>query len=313
MVITLALASTFFGQSSDQNFPTPITKSTIDASIKARDLGDARSTTYYYAFSGEQGDIFMNVSTKNFDGVIDVFATDGMRPLTKMVIFSEIGVSETGRLIYLRKPERLLLRVQGRSPDDNLATVRVKFGGNFVALNSDAADAVDAPIVTSDATADVLVNSVGTIIPTTKTERITKNQVEFPSKIDMTAERTALEKASKDARPDRSDRPSKRSETTGAVVADKVEKAKETAKKPKPKKAPLKETPLKVAKEPRPPVIDPLANIRLVIALKNGKSIERPLPEILRFSVDKGVLTVIANDGSIRRFQIIDVIKVTIE
>jgi hypothetical protein len=35
--------------------------------------------------------------------------------------------------------------------------------------------------------------------------------------------------------------------------------------------------------------------------------------EVLRFSVDKGVLTVISRDGSIGRYSILDVEKVTIQ
>src|SRR5438477_348479 len=82
------------------------------ATVKDRDMGDARLTTHFYAFIGDQGDIFVSVVTKNFSGDIDIFLVDGLRPLTKMVIYADGGVNETGRLIYLRKPEKLLLRVE---------------------------------------------------------------------------------------------------------------------------------------------------------------------------------------------------------
>jgi hypothetical protein len=58
---------------------------------------------------------------------------------------------------------------------------------------------------------------------------------------------------------------------------------------------------------------DPLANIHLVILFKDGGVIRRPMSEVFRFSVDKGVLTVIAKDGSIGRYSILEVTKVTIE
>ena len=61
------------------------------------------------SFDGEQGDIFLNLVSKNFNGDIDVFMLDGLRPLTKMVIYSDLSENETGRVIYLRKPEKLLL------------------------------------------------------------------------------------------------------------------------------------------------------------------------------------------------------------
>src|SRR5205085_1291034 len=113
---------------------TPITSSELIGVIKARDIGDARLTTYFYAFDGAQGDIFINVVAKNLSGDIDIFTVDSMLPLTKMVFYPDIDTTETGRLIYLRKPERLLLRVQGRPPGDDPATFKIRFGGSFIAL-----------------------------------------------------------------------------------------------------------------------------------------------------------------------------------
>jgi hypothetical protein len=46
---------------------------------------------------------------------------------------------------------------------------------------------------------------------------------------------------------------------------------------------------------------------------KDGTTIERPMSEVLRFTVDKGVLTVISKDGRIGRYSILDVAKVTIQ
>ncbi|HEX3102239.1 MAG TPA: hypothetical protein VHQ01_10620, partial [Pyrinomonadaceae bacterium] len=64
-VAALCLAFSVKAQSSDQNFPTPITSTELTGTIKARDIGDSRLTTYFFAFDGEQGDIFINVVTKN--------------------------------------------------------------------------------------------------------------------------------------------------------------------------------------------------------------------------------------------------------
>jgi len=50
-----------------------------------------------------------------------------------------------------------------------------------------------------------------------------------------------------------------------------------------------------------------------VIEMKDGKVVWRPMNEVLKFSVDKGVLTVIAKDGTITRYSIFDVAKVTIQ
>ena len=58
---------------------------------------------------------------------------------------------------------------------------------------------------------------------------------------------------------------------------------------------------------------DPLQNINLVILFKDGRTIQRPMSEVFRFSVDKGILTVISKDGTIGRYSILEVAKVTIE
>lgn len=167
----LTFAATGLGQSSEQTFPTAVTSKEIVGQIKSRDIGDSRLTTYFYAFDGVQGDVFINVVTKNFNGDIDIFTADNMRPLTKMVIYADNGLNETGRLIYLRKSEHLLLRIEGRSLNDDSATYRIKFAGTFVAL---AAQKVDqAPVIERIGSGDKTgskVNSVGTIIEVKPTQ-----------------------------------------------------------------------------------------------------------------------------------------------
>ena len=152
-------------QSSDQNFPTPITSNELSGTIKARDIGDARLTTYFFTFNGNQGDIFINVVTKNFNGDIDVFAVEGLRPLTKIVVYADSSDNETGRVIYLRKPEKILMRIQGRSPNDDPATFQIKFAGSF-APGEFTAETETPKLSESrkESNSDVIVNSVGTII-----------------------------------------------------------------------------------------------------------------------------------------------------
>jgi hypothetical protein len=64
-------------QSTNQSYPTAVTSNEISGAIKARDLGDARLTSYFYVFNGNQGDVFINVVANNFNGNIDVFTADG--------------------------------------------------------------------------------------------------------------------------------------------------------------------------------------------------------------------------------------------
>lgn len=166
LALGVMLAASIHGQSVSQDFPTPITANDISGIIKARDIGDSRLTTYYYALNGEQGDLFVNLVTRNFTGDIDIFTVNGLRPITKIVVYADYNESETGRAIYLRKPERLLLRVQGRSPNDDEASFRLKFAGSFVAMRSeDVPTGPEMPKVSQETVGSVRVNAVGTILP----------------------------------------------------------------------------------------------------------------------------------------------------
>jgi len=156
--------SAVFAQSTSQSYPTPVTTNEISGTIKPRDIGDSRLTDYFYTFGSNQGDVFINVVTTNFNGDIDIFNADGLKSITKIVVYADSSVNETGRVIYFRKPEKLILRVEGRTPNDDAATFKIKFAGSFVA----AADAKSAepqlPEIASSNQTDVRVNSVGTII-----------------------------------------------------------------------------------------------------------------------------------------------------
>ena len=162
-LLIVLLASTLAAQSTDQNFPTPVRDSEISGAIKARDVGDARLTSHFYTFQGGQGDLFINVQTTNFTGDVDVYVIPGLRPLTKMVMYADGTGSETGRVIYLRKPETILLRISGRTPGDEEATYRIKFAGSFVASRVQG-EVPELPRVDSDTQSNIRVNSVGTII-----------------------------------------------------------------------------------------------------------------------------------------------------
>lgn len=318
-------------QSSDQNFPTPVTTNNLSGAIKSRDVGDSRLTTYYFTFTGNQGDIFVNVVTTNLNGDIDIFAADGLRPLTKIVVYADSSDNETGRVIYLRKTEKIILRIQGRSPNDDAATFQIKFAGSFLAsTETEPTDEPKLPEVKRNENSDVIVNSVGTIIgvkpkPTPEPKPNVAEKVEEPKTVEE--KNQTEEKIAEQTEPD----PEKKVEV---VVTDNLEKTEETkqaetvaeTEKPKtktleiiretpeePKKAKkekVKKNKEKVKKEPVP---NPLENIRLVVLLKDGGSIERPMSEVVKFGVEKGVLTIVNKNGSISRFSILDVAKVTIE
>ncbi len=202
--VALMLAGIFsiFAQSIDQNYPTPISSNEISGKIAARDLGDSRLTGYFYTFDGRQGDVFLNVTTTNFNGDIDVFTADNLRPLTKITVYADAAASETGRVFYLRQPLKLILRIEGRTPNDDAATFQIKFAGSFAASTA-APETVAEPEVKANNQTDIRVNSVGTIIEVKPkpmpTPREVIAKVEKPPKAVENAE--SVEKVKKSKRP----------------------------------------------------------------------------------------------------------------
>ena len=336
-------------QSTDQNFPTPLRTNEISGVIKARDIGDSRLTSHFYTFEGGQGDLFINVQTSNFSGDIDVYVVPGLRPLTKMVVYADSPTSETGRVVYLRKPETILLRIEGRTPGDAEATYRIKFAGGFLA--SKAPDAPELPKVSSDTQSNVRVNSAGTIIEvipkqtpaskespapevderTANTERVAESKT--PADAEPKAEQPVAEiappkqevvvtdplaESSKATTPPRRNNRARKNRPAKLPVDEKpVEspagepKSEETAVAPaKPAASPKRTAKPKVERTEEP---DPMENVRLVIRFKNGSVIERPMTEITRFSVERATLTVISKNGTTGRYSMIEVASVSIE
>lgn len=319
------------GQSSDVNFPTPLSSNKLTGTIRARDIGDNRLTTHYFVFNGTQGDLFVNVVSSNLDADIDVFSADGLIPLAKMIVASDAQANETGRLIYLRRPEKLILRIQGRTPNDLPASYQVSFGGSFVAITGE--ETQKAPVVESGVKGDVAVNSVGTILPQAKETTAPAKEVSTEEKRIEIAEakepRTDAIPPAEAESPKKADASETKATKTGkrnerrrpkVVVTENIEpKKEETAEAEKKKPAKRKKTTAQAKKKPdspkaeTPPAVDPLANVKLVILFKNGEKVEIGMPDLLRFTVDKGQLIVIRKTGSIDRYSMLEVAKVTIE
>jgi len=305
LLITAFFADRAAAQSRDQNFPTALTFSEVNGSVAARDIGDARLTTYFYTFDGGQGDIFMNVVTKNLSGDIDIFMADSMQPIAKVVVYADALSTETGRLIYLRKPARLMLRVQGRTPNDEPATFRIKFAGSFIALEGREVD--NTPTLDStgrDDSSGIRVNSVGTILE----RRAHRTEAELP--VSTPAEPTPS--AALPSRPVVPKDPPKSSELPPVIPAPDVRTVfgnrTRRSETPTPKADPRTSSPVTKTKP-----IDPMASIYLRVQLKDGGLVERVMSDVVRFGVDKGVLTIVNKGGKIERYQILNVEKLTIE
>ncbi len=291
--IALVISVTVAAQSNDANFPTQLRTNTVSGQIKPRAIGDSRLTTYYYAFNGDQGDIFVSVITKNFNGDIDVFAVSGMRQLTKLVIYSDGNLNETGRLIYLRKPEKLLLRVQGRTPGDDIATFQVKFGGSFLASTDSESEA--APTVA--------------VVP----EKVVEPKVEATKIPEKEKEEVAVVEKKPEAKPERKPKVEVGKEKTPTfekVLPEKKEVATKPPAKPKPKPATSTAKMPEITEKPTP---DPLAKYSLVILFKDGKKINKPMTDVERVTVEGVNLVVILKSGVISTYSLLTVEKFTID
>ena len=344
MILSLIVVN---GQSTNVDYPTPVTTNSISGRIKARDIGDSRLTVHYYVFEGKQGDIFLKIEAANLNGDIDIFYADNLRPLTKISLYAESAPVQTGREIYLRKSERLILKVEGRTPNDDPATYSIKFEGSFQSV---AANSVPkAPVIPQKTSENenenesgVKVNSVGTIIETapkptpTPKETVARNtsrrntNATTPQPVTTIKPKTTTSKTAKKTDTiDENDEPKK----PEVIVSENLPKTtetvkKETAAKPSSKSQPAKRTttttkktttakkepvPAKPKPNPAAELAKALENVRLVVEFKDGGKIERPMNDVLRFGVDKGILTIINKDGSIGRYSILDVVKITVE
>ena len=337
-LVLITAASAANAQSTNQDFPTAVTGNEIVCRIDARDLGDARLTSYYFVFDGMQGDLFLNAVVKNFSGDVDVFTQAGLRPLTKMVFYADLGETETGRVVYMRKPERLLLRVQGRSPNDESANIHIKFAGSFAAVES-VPEGPPVPKVERADAGSVRVNAVGTILPApspspTPAEAAEIAAAEEPAQREPEPEKEIRKEPAADEPKPASD------EKPAVVITEGIPPGKNIPARParstrrrdagRPRPQPEKKTAAVPAPADEKPPVEPgakakppptrkeqiaaaLEDVKLVILFKDGGRIERPMNEVLRFSVDNGVLTVISKNGSIGRYSILDVAKVSIE
>jgi len=122
-------------QSIDIAAPSPITSNQVLGRIDPRDLGDARLTDHFYAFTGVPGDLLITVEGLNLNGDVDVFTASGLRPLLKFSLYAETAAPVT-KSIYLRKREDMIIRVEARTPNDDPGNYRLRFSGAFEPITS---------------------------------------------------------------------------------------------------------------------------------------------------------------------------------
>lgn len=325
LAVLLTVALPVFAQSLDQNAPAPVRSNTVNGRIAARDLGDARLTDHFYAFTGTPGDLLITITSQNLNGDVDVFTAGTLRPLLHLTLYAEVS-SPVTKSIYLRKREDLVLRIEARSPNDDEGTYRVFFGGSFepIAGGPEISENEAAEPATSEAPGarkGRRVNSAGARIaepepPVTETAAAPTPEpspeakpIESPTSVEKPAETEESAKPSPPARISRRKAPPRRVGSTVRTPKPKTPQPTETARTTEPPRTTEPTTPPVEQPKPEP---EPEAGPRLVIETNDGTLINRPMSGVRRVTVENGQVVVVGKNGKIDRFLLANVVRMAI-
>jgi hypothetical protein len=309
-VVLVLIVRSVSAQSIDPNAPSPVRSNSVIGSIAARDLGDARLTDHYYAFTGTPGDLLITVNSRNLNGDVDVFTAGTLRPLLKLTLYAE-NTAPVTKGIYLRKREDLILRIEARSPNDDEGTYRLYFGGSF------------EPIIGGPVIAEAETPSTETTIPGgRKTKRVSSvgARIEEPEP-PVTEVATAAPTPQPTPEPTPEAKPVEKPATpekSPEAEAEKPAPARNTRgrgpanRRTTPR---VRETPPAPVEEPKPkpaPEPEPEVGPRLVIETNDGTLINRSMSTVRRVTVENGQVVVTGKDGKIDRILLANVVRMSI-
>jgi pyruvate/2-oxoglutarate dehydrogenase complex dihydrolipoamide acyltransferase (E2) component len=352
IVLFLLLVSLSGGaqaQSVDISAPSPVRTNEVMGRIVPRDLGDARLTDHYFAFTANPGDLMITVESSNLNGDIDVFTAVGLRPLLKFSVYAESS-APINKGIFLRRREDLILRVEARTPNDDEGTYQIRFGGTFQPI-AGGPFLAETETPTEDSAATTRrssdkktrrVSSVGARIyepepppaevaaaPTPEPTPEATPAEAAPATVEKTAE--AEGPKTTPARNARSRRPASRRTPTrsrpATETANKSSNEKATSGE-KPDEKPVSSSDSSSAtapgrsttarrnaargapNEPTPP--EPDAGPRLVIETADGTFIDRSMSTVRRVMVENGQVVVVGKDGKVQRVALSQVVRMSI-
>ncbi|HEV7680736.1 MAG TPA: hypothetical protein VGO68_01340 [Pyrinomonadaceae bacterium] len=336
IVLLLAICSSYgAAQSTDVAWPSPVRSNEIRGTISARDLGDPRVTDHFYAFTGLPGDVLITLDSLNLNGDIDVFTSSNLRPLLKFTVYAGTA-SPITKSIYLRKQEELILRVEGRTPNDDEATYRLHFGGAFEPITSgplaEHEDALQHSSVAEVSKGTKRVTSVGARIyepptevaetpkpeptPAVSNEPTPKPVTTARSTTRNTRPRRPVTRKTRPAQPPKD--ASKPDETVAKDVAkdETAEKTTVEDNEPKPTDVPerpaRRSKPARAAPKPAAPQETDDSGPRLVIETSDGTLVNRAMGSVRRVTIENGQVVVIGKDGKIQRIPLASVVRMTI-
>ncbi|MFN2500140.1 MAG: hypothetical protein ABR557_13745 [Pyrinomonadaceae bacterium] len=287
------LVSIVNAQSADITRPVPVSTNQVTASIAARDLGDARLTDHFYAFTGTPGDLLITVDSRNMNGDVDVFTAAGLRPLLKFSIYAG-GSEPITKSVYLRQRQDLILRVEARTPNDDDAVYRIHFGGAFESIAGGALRAENEDSSAQPGVTETLAGKKG--------RRVSS----VGARIEEPAEPEAVATASREPTP------------AEATVEIKPETPKTTTaeppaaeSRPAPRRRGMRRGTTARATTPEPEA-EPNTGPKLVIETNDGTLIERYMSSVRRVTVDSSLVVIIGKDGKIQRVLLANVVRMTI-
>jgi hypothetical protein len=330
------IAGTASAQSTDIAAPSAVRTNEVTGTIIARDIGDARLTDHYYAFTGTPGDLLVTVDSNNLNGDVDVFTSTGLRPLLKFSVYAGSS-SPVTKSIFLRRPQDLILRIEARTPNDDPGTYRLRFGGAFQAITTE-------PLLAETETVPAESTATETRSTTKKGRRVSSvgARIEEPPEPEVAAAPTPepdpevkpdeppvlAETKPATRAPARTGRgrrlPGRRTRTPPPATPDDATAKTETDSKtpteevtePEPKPAPRgRRSGRRGAAQPaanRAQESEPETGPRLLIETNDGTLIDRYMSGVRRVTVENGVVVVVGKDGKIQRVALANVVRMSI-
>lgn len=325
-------------QSVDAAIPSPVSTNDLSGSIAARDIGDARFTRHFYAFSGNPGDVLITVQSRNLNGDVDVFTAGTLKPLLKFTLYAESD-SPVTKGIYLRRHEDLILRVEARSPNDDEGVYQIRFGGSFepvaaplLADADKAAPAVDLSART--AKKGRRVNSAGARInepppppdevavvapdtgPTpepTPAATPEESPAPAPAPVRSTPTRRGRGRATGRRTAAQPEVPTVEKKESAAGEAKEMEKV--ATAEPEPARPSRRGSARRGARAPAPAPAapEPPSGPRLVLEMLDGTRVESFMSTIRRVTIENNQIVVVRKDGKIDRTRMSEVLRMTIE
>jgi hypothetical protein len=312
-------------QSTDIAWPSPVRTNEVSGAIRARDIGDPRVTDHFYAFTGTPGDVLITVDIQNLNGDIDVFTLSGLRPIMKFTVYAGSGSLIT-KSIYLRHPEDLILRVEGRTPNDDDAIYRIRFGGSFQSITSGPLVEHEDAMATASSEPGSdrkgkRVSSVGARIYEPPTEVAAAPTPEPTPESSPEAEAKAVAKptprSTRTRRPaPRRTRPSERPKVEDTAKAETEKKppaegseTESTTPAPRPVR---KGRPARAATKPTPVQEPEDSGPRLVIETNDGTLVDRFMGSVRRVTIENGQVVVVGKDGKVQRIPLGTVVRMTV-